>query len=67
MANNVNYTRLSYNDVKGLMEKKLAGFKKGLIPKVDREELAESWAEEVDVAKLDPQWWARTGVAATLA
>ena len=36
------------------MEKKLAGFKKGLIPKVDREELAESWAEEIDVAKLDP-------------
>jgi len=35
------------------MEKKLAAFKKGLIPVPDRDRLSSKWAEEVDNRSLD--------------
>ncbi len=50
----IQYTKLRYDELKELMEKKLACFKKGLIPHSDRCSLAESWSTVVDVSTLDP-------------
>ena len=49
----VNYTALSFEELKGLIERKLANFKKGIIPIEERQRLAEQWTNDVDVNSLD--------------
>ena len=51
----INYAKLGFEEVKELMERKLAQFKKGVIPQYEKRKLAEDWSEEVDVDLLDAQ------------
>ena len=47
------YKRLTYNEVKEKMEKKLAKFKKGLIPREERLRMAEEYASIGDLDNID--------------
>ena len=49
----INYLQLRFEEVKELMERKLAQFKKGVIPHEERRKLAEAWSDEVDLDLLD--------------
>ena len=49
----INYTALSFEELKSLVERKLANFKKGIIPIEERRRLAERWTCDVDVNILD--------------
>ena len=49
----INYTQLRFEEVKELMERKLAQFKKGVIPHEERRKLAEDWSKDVDLDSLD--------------
>lgn len=49
----INYTQLRSDEVEELMERKLAQFKKGVIPHEERRKLAEDWSKDVDLDSLD--------------
>ena len=44
---------LSYTDIKEAMERKLEGFKKGLIPRDVIDKLSDEYAKECDISHLD--------------
>ena len=47
------YRRLTYKEVQEKMERKLANFKKGLIPREERLRMADEFASGEDLERLD--------------
>ena len=52
----VNYTALSFEELKGLIECKLANFKKGIIPIEERQRLA-ALVSSVETRGIWIAWW----------
>ena len=49
----INCKALSVNELKELVERRPAKFKKGIIPSAERKQLAQEWTSKVDVTSLD--------------
>ena len=53
LTGNKLYKRLSYKEVRDKMERKLANFKKGLIPREERLRMADKFANNEDLKHID--------------